>query len=111
MSPPAPHPPPTPAERRRFILCHGILRYGILLGGAIFAWIVSGEYAGPLEHLHTRTGWLRLAFLLLLCVGEWVIGAGWLIGRGLWFLRQHPLAPDQSGIRSSASRSFEQNGR
>jgi len=70
-----------------------VLRYGLGLGLAVFAWVVSGEYAGPLEHLQTRAGWLRLAFLLLLCVAEWVVGAGWLIGAGLWYLRGHPLRP------------------
>lgn len=70
-----------------------MLRYGLGLGLAVFAWVVSGEYAGALEHLQTRAGWLRLAFLLVLSVAEWVIGAGWLIGLGLWYLREHPVRP------------------
>jgi hypothetical protein len=70
-----------------------VLRYGLGLGLAVFVWVVSGEYAGPLEHLQTRAGWLRLAFLLVLSVAEWVVGAGWLIGVGLWYLRQHPVKP------------------
>lgn len=85
--------PPGPAERRRFIVRHGVLRYGLALGLVGFVWVVSGEYAGPLELLQTRAGWLRLAFLLVLSVAEWVVGAGWLIGVGLWYLRQHPVRP------------------
>jgi hypothetical protein len=74
-----------------------------VLGTLVFVWVVAGEYGGPLEHLRTAAGWLRLAILLLLAVIEWVIGAGWLIGAGLWFLRQHPPAPDRhrtSGCRA-----------
>jgi hypothetical protein len=66
-----------------------VLRYGLLLGLAVLAWVGSGEYAGPLERLQTRAGWLRLAFLVVLGVAEWVIGAGWLIGLGLWHLHEH----------------------
>lgn len=80
-------------ERRRFIVRYGVLRYGLGLGLAVFAWVVSGEYAGPLEHLQTRAGWVRLLVLLMLCVAEWVVGAGWLVGLGLWYLRQHPVRP------------------
>jgi hypothetical protein len=98
-----------PAERRRFVLHHGILRYGIPLGGVVFVWIVAGEYAGPLQRLRTGAGWLRLGILLLLCVGEWIIGAGWLIGRGLWFLRQHPFPPNIPRDQSSPSPPVEPN--
>jgi hypothetical protein len=84
--------PPDPArERRRFIIGHGVLRYGLGLGLGIFVWAAWGEYAGPLEHLRTPSGWLRLLVLLVLCVTEWVLGAGWLIGHGLWYLHQHPM--------------------
>lgn len=89
------------AKRRRFILRHGILRYGLILGTLVFGWVVSGEYGGVLEHLRTRAGWLRLAFILLLSLGEWVIGAGWLIGCGLWYLHQHPLPSGPGRSRPS----------
>jgi hypothetical protein len=89
---PPPLPPDHARDRRRFIIRHGVGRYGLGLGLGIFAWVAWGEYAGPLEHLRTLSGWLRLLVLLVLCVTEWVLGAGWLIGQGLWYLRQHPMA-------------------
>jgi hypothetical protein len=84
---------PSAAERRHFILHHGILRYGLPLGLLVFAFIAQGEYASALERLATPAGWLRLLLLLLLCLGEWTLGAGWLIGRLFWFLRTRPLPP------------------
>jgi hypothetical protein len=85
---------PTKAERRAFILRHGILRYGVPLGMAVFAWVVSGAYSTTLEHLETRAGRLRLLLFLALATGEWVIGAGWVIGRLLWYLRQRSSHPE-----------------
>lgn len=82
---------PDEGDRRTFILRRGILRYGIPLGMAVFAWVVSGTYYTTLERLETRAGWLRLLLFLVLCIGEWVIGAGWVIGRLLWYLRQRPF--------------------
>ncbi len=84
-------PPAADAERRRFILRRGILRYGLAVGTLVFAWVVAGEYSGPMEHLRTAAGWLRLGVILLLTIVVWVLGAGWLVGSGIWFLRQHPL--------------------
>lgn len=71
----------------------GIGRYGVVLGTVVFIWVVAGEYATTLEHLRTPAGWLRLLVLFVLVTGEWVVGAGWLIGAGLWYLRQHPWKP------------------
>jgi hypothetical protein len=59
---------PSAAERRHFILHHGILRYGLPLGLLVFAFIAQGEYASALERLATPAGWLRLLILLLLCL-------------------------------------------
>jgi len=84
---------PSAAERRHFILHHGILRYGLPLGLLVFAFVAQGEYATALERLATPAGRLRLLLLLLLCLGEWALGAGWLIGRLLWFLHHRPLPP------------------
>ena len=94
------------AERRRFILRNGILRYGLILGTLVFGWVVWGEYGSALDHLHSRADWLRLVIILLLTVGEWVIGAGWLIGWALWYLRQHPFpsGPGPSPRRSGQVR-------
>ena len=91
-------------ERRRFIIRHGVLRYGLGLGLCVFIWVVSGEYAGPLEHLRTQAGWLRLGFLLVLCIAEWVIAAGWLVGQALWYLRQHPVGPARRQDDGSVSK-------
>jgi hypothetical protein len=81
------------ADRRHFILHHGILRYGLVLGLLVFAFVAQGEYGTALERLATPAGWLRLLLLLLLCLGEWTLAAGWLIGRLLWFLHNRPLPP------------------
>lgn len=75
--------------RRRYIR-RSIARYGLPLGAAVTAWTVAAA-APSLEHLHTFAGWARLAGLVVLGVGEWVIGAGWVIGQALWYLHQHPI--------------------
>jgi len=79
-------------ERTRFILRQGVLRYGVPLSIIVTAWVVASAYGTTLERLQTGMGWLRLLLLILLGIGEWAIGAGWLIGAGQWYFRQH-LAP------------------
>ncbi len=84
-----------PTARRSFIIRHGILRYGLILGLLVFGWIAAGEYGTELQHLRTQAGWLKLLILLLLSIGEWTIGAGWLFGSLLWFIRGHPGASNR----------------
>jgi hypothetical protein len=47
---------------------------------------VTGNYASSLRRLRTPGGGARLLLLFVVCVGEWVIGVGWLIGALLWHL-------------------------
>jgi hypothetical protein len=92
MQPESLHGTESPHARRAFILRYGILRYGLVLGVLMFAWVVTGKYGTALDHLRTPAGWLRLVLLLVVCIGEWVIGAGWLIGMLLWYLRGRGLS-------------------
>ena len=97
--------PPTERERstrRTFIVHVGIVRCGLPLGLAAFLWVTIAQFGTTLEHLRTAGGWLRLGVLFLLAVGEWTLGAGWLLGMLLWSLRR---ARDESTRGSQRPRS------
>ncbi len=70
--------------RAAFILRVGVCHIGVPLGTVVFIVTLVGEYGTVFEGLRTSAGWLRLLGLAVLCIGEWVLGAGWLIGAALW---------------------------
>src|ERR671936_836178 len=84
---------PRISERARFIVRNGVLRVGLPLGTVVFAWVLVTQYTSTFEHLRTLAGVLRMGAFLLLCLGEWTLGAGWLIGTVLWALWGAPPAP------------------
>lgn len=79
--------PRPPAGDRRTYIRRSTVRYGVPLGLAVSGWTIARN-AASLEHLRTGMGWVRLAVLLLLGLGVWTVGAGWLIGQALWYLHQ-----------------------
>lgn len=87
------------ADRRAFIIRHGVLRYGLVLGLLVFGWIAVGDYVTVFDRLSTQADWVRLLVLLALCLAVWTVGAGWLIGAALWFVRDHMLPPARSPRR------------
>jgi hypothetical protein len=82
-------------ERGRYIR-RVILWYGVPFGALVTTWVIAKELPA-LDHLHTRAGWARLALLVVLGMAEWGIGAGWVVGRVLWYLREHPLSTWKRG--------------
>ncbi len=76
------------SARAAFIMRVGVCRIGLPLGTAIFIATLLGEHRTAFESLRTPAAWLRLLGVAVLCVGEWVIGAGWLIGTALWHGRE-----------------------
>ncbi len=78
------------SPRTAFIVRVGIGRVGMALGAAAFAWSLLANYATSLEHLRTLNGWLRMLLFAALCIGEWVIAAGWIVGSLLWLWRNAP---------------------
>jgi hypothetical protein len=79
------------SPRTAFIVRVGIGRVGIPLGAAVFTWSLLANYATSFEHLQTVDGWLRMLLFAVLCIGEWVIAAGWIAGSLLWLWRQAPV--------------------
>jgi hypothetical protein len=78
------------SPRTAFIVRVGIGRIGIPLGTTVFAWSLLTNYATSFEHLRTLNGWLRMLLFAILCIGEWVIAAGWIVGSLLWLWRDAP---------------------
>jgi hypothetical protein len=76
------------SARAAFIMRVGVCRIGVPLGTAVFIATLLGEYRAAFEGLRTPAAWLRLLGVAVLCVGEWVLGAGWLIGAALWHGRE-----------------------
>lgn len=93
-----------PSDRATFIWRNGIVRCGIPLGAIVFLWVVVAQFSTTLDGLQTRSGWLELGLLLLICVGEWTLGGGWLIGAALWSLQHGSLAPARRHPRRCAHR-------
>jgi hypothetical protein len=89
--------PPRISERARFIVRNGVLHVGLPLGAVVFVWAVVTQYATTFEHLRTCAGLFRVGAFLLLCLGEWTLGAGWLVGMALWALRGPPPRHDGAG--------------
>jgi len=85
---------------RAWFVRRGIIRYGLPIGTIVTAWVVVRS-AGELDHLRSRAGWLRLATLLVLGAGEWILGLGWVIGQALWYLHGHSLDHHQPLDRRS----------
>lgn len=92
------------SERAAYIWRNGILRCGVPLGTVVFLWVVVAQFATTLDRLHTRAGWLKLGLFLLISMAEWMLGAGWLIGAGLWSLQHGNLAPAQHRVRRRVRR-------
>jgi hypothetical protein len=72
------------SPRTAFIMRVGICRIGVPLGTIVFIVTLVDEYRTIFESLRTSAGWVRLLGVAGLCIGEWVLGAGWLIGVALW---------------------------
>lgn len=72
------------SARAAYIRRVGMGRIGVSIGTIVFVWLVADWYRTTFESLRTVTGWLRLLGVAMLCVVEWVIGAGWVIGAALW---------------------------
>ncbi len=72
------------SPRAAFIMRVGICRIGVPLGAIVFIVTLVDEYGTVFERLRTSSGWIRLLGVAVLCIGEWVVGAGWLIGAALW---------------------------
>lgn len=72
------------APRTAFIIRVGICGIGVPLGTVVFIATLVDEYRTIFEGLRTSAGWLWLLGAAVLCIGEWVLGAGWLIGTALW---------------------------
>lgn len=73
-----------PSSRAAFIMRVGICRIGVPLGAIVFIVTLVDEYRTVFERLRTSSGWVRLLGVAVLCIGEWVVGAGWFIGAALW---------------------------
>jgi hypothetical protein len=72
------------SARAAYIMRVGVCRIGVPLGAiALLVTLVDG-YRTTFESLRTSDGWLRLLGAAVLCIVEWVLGAGWLIGAALW---------------------------
>jgi len=72
------------SDRAAYIMRVGMGRIGVPIGAIIFVWLLADGYRTTFESLRPATGWLRLLGTAMLCVVEWVIGAGWVIGTALW---------------------------
>jgi hypothetical protein len=72
------------SARAAFIMRVGVCRIGVPLGTVVFIVTLGDGYRTVFEGLRTPAGRLRLLGLAILCIGEWVLGAGWLIGTALW---------------------------
>jgi hypothetical protein len=59
-------------------------------GATVFTWSLFSNYATSFEYLRTLDGWLRMLLFAVLCIGEWVIAAGWIVGSLLWLWRDTP---------------------
>lgn len=79
------------SPRTMYIVRVGIGRVGIPLGTSVFVWLLVTNYSTSFEHLRTLDGWLRLLFFALVCLGEWVLAAGWIVGNLLWLWRASPV--------------------
>lgn len=82
------------SARTRFILRHGVLRWGILAGFAITIFVVHGAATGARDGDGREL--LRLAILALLSFSEWSLGVGWIVGAVLWMLGRGPDARDRN---------------
>ncbi len=71
-----------------FIIRVGVCRFGVAVGTGVFIATLVDQYRSSFESLRTLAGWIRLLVIAVLCIGEWVIGAGWLIGTVLWHGQQ-----------------------
>jgi predicted branched-subunit amino acid permease len=76
------------SSRAAFIIRVGVCRIGAALGTVVFIAALVDQYRTSFESLRTLAGWVRLLALAVLCIGEWVIGAGWLIGTVIWHGRE-----------------------
>lgn len=92
------------SERAAYIWRNGIIRCGVPLGAVVFLWVMVAQFGTTLDGLHTRDGWLRLGLLLLITLGEWTLGAGWLIGAALWSLQRGGLLPVRRHPHGRAAR-------
>jgi hypothetical protein len=72
------------SARAAFIMRVGVYRIGVPLGSVVFIVTLVDDYRTAFEGLRSAAGWLRLLGLAVLCIFEWVLGAGWLIGTALW---------------------------
>lgn len=72
------------SPRAAYIMRVGVIRIGLPIGAIVFIAAVPDEYRTILKSLRSSAGWLRLLGVAVLCIGEWVLGAGWLIGAALW---------------------------
>jgi len=69
-----------PSPRTLFILRHGVLPWGLVVGTLITAFV-----ARDLSARHTASdGLVHLVVLVALCFLGWSLGVGWVIGSALW---------------------------
>ena len=70
-------------SRTQFIVKHGILRRGTLVGVIVASlFVMASARDGTLETQRWHT-----TMLAVLCFLEWSVGTGWLIGSFLWSRR------------------------
>ncbi|MEP7065599.1 MAG: hypothetical protein ABI889_06165 [Gemmatimonadota bacterium] len=70
-------------SRAQFILFKGILRCGVPLALAVFAWTVLAHATGRTD-LSSGPWWRATIAVFVIAMLEWGVGAGWLIGAVWW---------------------------
>lgn len=82
-----------PSPRTAFIVREGILRRGIVIGLLVtMLFVATDTFHGAFTNNHRET-----IVLIVLCLIEWTVGAGWIIGSFLW--SRHILAASRSSTR------------
>lgn len=90
---------PSWSPRTEYIVRHGILRRGVIVGALVTIVGVLPE-AGEFDaHWHAA----RVALVMLVACAVWAVVAGWVIGAFLWS-RQEAAADEDGGALATPTR-------